>query len=266
MAEGLLKGKRGVVLGVANDKSIAWSCAKECAAQGAELVFSYPGEALERRVRKLLDAEMPDAPMYLCDVRDDAQIRDFFARVKEKWGGLDFVIHSVAYAEREDLMGRFVDTPRANFMLAIDVSAYSLVAVAREAAPLMTQGGSIIAMTYFGGEKVVPRYNVMGVAKATLDMCMRYLAADLGPQNIRVNCISPGPLRTLSASAISGFKLMHDMAQHVAPLRRNIETEEVGPVAVFLLSDMASGITGEVLHVDAGYNILGMYGQLPEGQ
>lgn len=261
MGTGLLAGKRGVVMGVANERSIAWSCAKACAAEGASLVFSYPGEALERRVRKLIE-ETPGAAMFACDVRDDAQIRDFFGQVQAHWGGLDFIIHSVAYAERDDLMGRFVDTPRDHFLTAIDVSAYSLVAVAREAEPLMASGGSIVAMTYYGGEKVVPRYNVMGVAKATLDMSMRYLAADLGPKGIRVNCLSPGAIRTLSASAISGFKGMLDLAQTVAPLRRNVDPADVAQAAVFLLSDRSSAITGEIFHIDAGYNILGMY--MPE--
>jgi enoyl-[acyl-carrier protein] reductase I len=265
MGAGLLEGKRGVVMGVANEKSIAWACAQACAAEGASLVFSYPGEALERRVRKLVD-EMPGAEMFLCDVRDDAQIKDFFGQVRERWGGLDFIIHSVAYAERDDLMGRFVDTPRENFALAIDVSAYSLVAVAREAEPLMTNGGSILAMTYYGGEKVVPRYNVMGVAKATLDMCMRYLAVDLGPKGIRVNCLSPGPIRTLSASAIAGFKTMIDMAQGVTPLRRLAVAEDVAQAAVFMLSDRASAITGEIFHIDAGYNVLGMFASDPKAE
>ncbi len=258
MAAGLLEGKRGVVMGVANDKSIAWACAQECVAQGASLVFSYPGEALEKRVRKLLEENLPEAPMYLCDVRDDDQVRAFFAQVKELWGGIDFVIHSIAYAEREDLTGQFLDTPRANFHTAMDVSAYSLVAVAREAAPLMDKGGSIVAMTYFGGEKVVPHYNMMGVAKAALDMAMRYLAYDLGPKNIRLNCISAGPLRTLSASAISGFRSILDLMAGIAPLRRNVEVHEVAKATVFLLSDAASGITGEIMHVDCGYNIVGV--------
>ena len=258
MATGLLQGKRGVVMGVANDKSIAWACAKACAAEGASLIFSYPGEALEWRVRNVLE-DMPGAEMFPCDVRDDDQIRAFFEKVREHWGGIDFLIHSIAYAEREDLMGPFVHTSRANFMLAIDVSAYSLVAVAREAQGLMTSGGSILAMTYYGGEKVVPHYNVMGVAKATLDMCMRYLAVDLGPKGIRVNCLSPGPIRTLSASAIAGFHSMLDLAAEVSPLRRNAEVDDVAQAAVFMLSDRASAITGEILHIDAGYNVLGMF-------
>ncbi len=260
MSAGLLAGKRGVVMGVANERSIAWACAKECAAQGASLLFSYPGEALEKRVRKVLE-EMPGAEMLLCDVRDDDHIRSFFAQVGEMWGSLDFIIHSVAYAEREDLTGAFVDTPRSNFHTALDVSAYSLVAVAREARPLMQTGGSIVAMTYYGGEKVVPRYNVMGVAKAALDMSMRYLAADLGPQGIRVNCISPGPIRTLSASAISGFRTMLDIAEKNTPLRRNATAEDVARLTAFVLSDGAAAITGEIIHVDCGYHVLGMFAQ-----
>jgi enoyl-[acyl-carrier protein] reductase I len=259
MGHGLLNGKRGVVLGVANEKSIAWACAQECAAEGASLIFNYLGEALERRVRKLLET-MPGTPMYPCDVTKDEEIASFFEQVKSQWGTVDFVIHSLAFAQREDLMGKFIDTKRANFALAIDISAYSLVAIAREAAPLMPNGGSIIAMTYYGAEKVVPKYNVMGVAKATLEASARYLASDLGPQNVRVNCISAGPLRTLSAAAIPGLKLMLNTTEKNAPLRRNIDAHEVGRTAVYLLSDLSSGVTGEVVHVDAGYNILGMFG------
>jgi enoyl-[acyl-carrier protein] reductase I len=258
MASGLLQGKRGVIMGVANERSIAWACAKACEAEGASLVFSYPGEALEKRVRKLVD-DMPGAAMFECDVRDDQHIVDFFAKVKEHWGSIDFVIHSIAYAEREDLVGRFIDTPRKNFLLALDVSAYSLVAAAREAEALMPNGGSILAMTFLGGERVMPRYNVMGVAKSALDMCMRYLVVDLGPKNIRVNCLSPGPVKTLSASAITGFKQMLDIATTVSPLRRVATPEEIAKSAVFMVSDAAAPISGEVFHIDAGYHVLGMF-------
>lgn len=259
MGHGLLKGKRGVVLGVANEKSIAWACAQACADEGAELLFNYLGEALERRVRKLLEA-MPGTPMYPCDVTQDGEITAFFQNVRQHWSSVDFVIHSLAFAQREDLMGKFINTSRQNFALAIDISAYSLVAIAREVAPLMSNGGSIVAMTYYGAEKVVPKYNVMGVAKATLEASARYLASDLGPQNIRVNCVSAGPLRTLSASAIPGLKLMLNMTQNNAPLRRNIEANEVANATVYLLSDLSSGVTGEVIHVDSGYHVLGMFG------
>jgi len=258
MPNALLEGKRGAVFGVANDKSIAWACAQACAAQGAQVAFNYPGESLEKRVRALAET-IPGSPVLPCDVRDDEQIQSFFDAIEKEWGALDFVIHSVAYAEREDLMNPFVETPRANFALALEVSAYSLVAVTRAAAPLMREGGSIVTMTYYGAEKVIPNYNVMGVAKAALEASTRYLAADLGPRNIRVNAISAGPLRTLSASAISGMRKMLKANAAVTPLRRNIEANEVADAAVYLLSGLSSAVTGEVLHVDAGYHALGMF-------
>ena len=258
MADGLLSGKRGIVLGVANEKSIAWACAQACSEQGAELAFNYLGP-LERRVRKLTDT-LPGTPLVLpCDVTKDEEIKSFFGTIKKQWDQIDFVIHSIAFAERDDLMNPFIETPRDHFALALDVSAYSLVAVTREAAPLMAEGGSIIAMTYYGAEKLVPKYNVMGVAKAALEACARYLAGDLGPRNIRVNCISAGPLRTLSASAIPGMKQMLNASGDVSPLRRNVTQEEVAKTALYLLSDLSSAVTGETVHVDCGYNILGMY-------
>lgn len=261
MAEGLLAGKRGIVFGVANDRSIAWACARACAAEGAELAFNYLGDAQEKRVRKLLE-KISGSPCHPCDVSNDAEIEAFFKKIKEEWGSIDFLIHSVAYADRGDLQGRFVDTSRDNFAMAIDISAYSLVALSRAAEPLFSDGGSIIGMTYYGSEKVVPRYNVMGVAKATLEACTRYLAEDLGPKGVRVNCISAGPVRTLSAGAISGFRGMLAITERVSPLRRNITQDDVGNAALYLLSDLSSGVTGEVHHVDSGYNILGMY--MPE--
>lgn len=257
MSEGLLALKRGVVMGVANERSLAWACAKACAAQGAQLAFNYLGDAQEKRVRKLLE-DLPEAPCYPCDVASDEEIAAFFGHIKKEWGGLDFVIHSIAYADRDDLKGRFIDTSRANFAMALDISAFSLVAVAREAEALFSDGGSIITMTYYGAEKVVPNYNVMGVAKAALEASARYLAECLGPQGIRVNCISAGPVRTLSASAIPGLRRMLKFSEENAPLRRNITHEDVGGTAVYLLSDLASGVTGEVVHVDSGFNILGM--------
>lgn len=266
MSEALLSGKKGVVLGVANEKSIAWACAQALAGAGARVAFNYLGEALERRVRKLA-GDLPGVLIHPCNVTKDEEITDFFGQVRAQFGTIDFVIHSLAFAQREDLTGKFIETKRENFAMAIDISAYSLVAIAREAAPLMPNGGSIVSMTYYGAEKVVPHYNVMGVAKATLEASMRYLAEDLGPQGVRVNCISAGPLRTLSASAIAGLKLMLNTTEKNAPLRRNVLPEEVGKTAVYLVSDLASGVTGEVVHVDCGYNILGMYGAdvLPEG-
>ena len=260
MPEGLLTGKRGVILGVANEKSIAWGCAQACAAQGASLAFNYLGESLERRVKKLVGEHLPDALMLQCNVQHDTEIASFFQQIKEHWGTIDFIIHSIAFADKEDLRNQFISTSRANFALALDISAYSLVAVAREAAPLMKPGGSIVAMSYYGAEKVVPRYNVMGVAKAALEASSRYLAWDLGEKGIRVNCISAGPIRTLSASAIAGMRLMLQTTEKFAPLRRNVTQEEVGQTTVYLLSDMSSGVTGEVLHVDCGYNVMGMYG------
>ncbi|MBX3177073.1 MAG: enoyl-ACP reductase [Candidatus Hydrogenedentes bacterium] len=256
MAEGLLAGKRGLVFGVANDKSIAWACAQECAAHGAELVFNYLGP-LEKRVRALAET-IPGADVLECDVTKDEEIASFFAQIKEKWGAIDFLIHSVAFAERDDLKNPFVQTPRKNFALALDVSAYSLVALAREAAPLMPNGGSIVGMTYYGAEKVLPNYNVMGVAKAALEASCRYLAHDLGPQGIRVNVVSAGPIRTLSASAIAGMRKMLKANADTAPLRRNTTQEDVAKSTVYLLSDMASGVTGETHHVDCGYNIMGL--------
>lgn len=258
MSNGLLKGKTGVVLGVANQHSIAWACARACADAGAKLVFNYLGEPLEKRVKKLLSEFLPDAPAYPCDVSKDEEIAAFFQNVRNHTEQLDFVIHSLAYAEREDLQRDFIGTSRANFAMAMDISVYSLVAVAREAAPLMTKGGSIVSMTYLGSEKVVPHYNVMGVAKAALEASTRYLANDLGPKGIRANCISAGPLRTLSASAIAGSRRIEKYVEQMAPLQRNIDAAEVGQAALCLVSDMSSAITGEVLHVDAGCNIMGM--------
>jgi enoyl-[acyl-carrier protein] reductase I len=255
---GLLMGRRGVVFGVANERSIAWGCAKALASQGASLLFSYAGEALEKRVAKLLEQEMPGAPMYPCDVSSDEEIETFFDHVRERWGSLDFIVHSVAFADREDLKKPFVETPRDHFATALDVSAYSLVAVTRAALPIMNEGGSVLAMTYYGAEKVIPNYNVMGVAKAALEASTRYLAADLGPRNIRVNALSAGPLRTLSSSAISGMKLMLDAAEEAAPLKRNVTQDDIAKSAVYLLSDLATGVTGETHHVDCGYNIMGM--------
>jgi enoyl-[acyl-carrier protein] reductase I len=251
----LLKDKKGLIFGVANNLSIAWGIAQEAAAQGATLGFTFLNEALERRVRPL--AESLNAPLILpCDAGNDEQIDAVFAAVDEHWGGqLDFVVHSIAYAEREDLQGRFVDTSRKGFATALETSAYSLVAIAQRAAQRMASGGSMITLTYHGSQQVVPNYNVMGVAKAALEASVRYLAADLGTQNIRVNAISAGPIKTLSAKGISGFSNMLKGSVEVAPLGRNIETSEVGKSAVFLLSDYSSGITGEVLYVDAGLNI-----------
>ena len=259
MSEGLLAGKRGVVTGVANDRSIAWGCAKACAEAGASLAFTYLGDAQEKRVKALLE-EIPGALCFPCDATDDDQIAAFMTNLRGEWDSLDFLIHSIAYAERDDLKGRFVDTPRKNFALALDISAYSLVALANAAEDLFPQtGGSIIAMTYYGAEKVLPNYNVMGVAKAALEASARYLASDLGPKNIRVNCLSAGPIRTLSSAAFPGFREMLRVTEAAAPLKRNVTQDDVARSALYLLSDLASGVTGQTLYVDAGYSILGMF-------
>jgi enoyl-[acyl-carrier protein] reductase I len=253
----LFKDKRVAVFGVANERSIAWGIAEAMHKQGARLAFSYAGEVLEKRVRPL--AESVNADLVIsCDVTNDDQVANAFREIEAKWGGIDVLIHAIAFANREDLEGRFVDTTRAGFNMALDISAYSLVALARGAAPLMQNGGAIVTLSYFGAEKVVPSYNVMGVAKAALEASVRYLAADLGPANIRVNAISAGPIKTLAASGIKGFKGMLHIVEERAPLRRNVTQGDVASAALFLCSDLGAGVTGEVMHVDSGYNILGM--------
>lgn len=254
----LLEGKRGIILGVANNRSIAWACAQMFAKEGAQLAFSYLGPAQEKRLKELV-TEIPDAHMFPCDLSKDEEIENFVKSVREKWDGIDFIIHSAAYADKEDLKGQFVNTSRSNFAMALDVSAYSLVGMTRAFQDLFKPGGSVVAMTYYGAEKVVPRYNIMGVAKAALELSAKYLAEDLGAKGVRVNCISAGPIRTLAASAIPGFKAMLETTQKYAPLRRNVSAEEVAKAALFLVSDLSSGTTGEILHVDSGYNILGMF-------
>jgi enoyl-[acyl-carrier protein] reductase I len=253
----LFKDKRVAVFGVANERSIAWGIAEAMHKQGARLAFSYAGEVLEKRVRPL--AESVNADLVIsCDVTNDDHVANAFREIEAKWGGIDVLIHAIAFANREDLEGRFVDTTRAGFNMALDISAYSLVALARGAAPLMQNGGAIVTLSYFGAEKVVPSYNVMGVAKAALEASVRYLAADLGPANIRVNAISAGPIKTLAASGIKGFKGMLHIVEERAPLRRNVTQGDVASAALFLCSDLGAGVTGEVMHVDSGYNILGM--------
>ena len=252
----LLEQKRGLVVGVANAHSIAWGISQACHQHGAELAFTYLNESLEKRVRPL--AESLNSPLILpCDVSQDdhlEQLRDAL----QKWGPLDFVVHCVAFAQREDLDGRFLDTSREGFRIALDISAYSLVALARACEPVMKPGGSILALTYYGAEKVVRNYNVMGVAKAALEASVRYLAADLGPQQLRVNAISAGPIKTLSAKGIRDFNDMLKHACEKAPLQRNVDASEVGKSAVYLLSDLSSGVTGEIHYVDCGYNLMGM--------
>jgi enoyl-[acyl-carrier protein] reductase I len=255
---GVLDGKKGIIFGVANDRSIAWAISEALHAEGAELAFTYAGEVLEKRVRPL--AEGIGATTVLpCDVTRDEEIEAVFSKIKQEWGSLDFVIHAIAFANKEDLSNPYVQTSRQGFHLAMDVSAYSLVALAQRAAPLMEgRKASIVTLTYMGSEKVIPNYNVMGVAKAALEASVRYLAHDLGPKGIRVNAISAGPIRTLAASGIAGFKDMLHYVSERAPLKRNIDAEEVGKTALYLVSDWGSAVTGEVVHVDAGYNIMGM--------
>jgi enoyl-[acyl-carrier protein] reductase I len=253
----LLEGKRAAIFGVANDRSIAWAISEALRAEGAELAFTYAGEILEKRVRPL--AEGIGSKIILpCDVTKDEEIEKVFATLKQEWGGLDIMIHAIAFARKEDLANPYVQTSRHGFHLAMDVSAYSMVALARRAAPLMVgRGGSMLTLTYMGSEKVIPNYNVMGVAKAALEASVRYLAHDLGPKGIRVNAISAGPIRTLAASGIADFKEMLHHVSERAPLKRNIDATEVGKTALFLCSDWGSAVTGEVLHVDAGYSIMG---------
>lgn len=255
---GLLQGRKAAVFGVANDHSIAWAIARALQAEGAELALTYPNEAIEKRVRPLAESLAVETVLE-CDVTRDDHIAATFAALRERWQGLDVLVHAVAFAGRDELKGRFLDTTRAGFSQALDVSAYSLVALARGAAPLLEQKrGSILTLTYLGSQYVVPNYNVMGVAKAALEACVRYLASDLGPQGIRVNAISAGPIRTLSAAGISGFRDMLHHHAEFAPLRRNVSAEEVARSAVYLCSDLASAVTGEVVYADAGYNIVGM--------
>lgn len=261
----IMEGKRGIVFGVANDKSIAWAIARACRREGAELAFTYLGESLEKRVRPLADQLGSDF-VEPCNVAEDEQIAAVFEAVKRRWGRLDFVVHSVAYANKEELKGRFRDTSREGFQLAMDISVYSLVAICRYATPLMHEGGSILTLSYLGAERVVPHYNVMGVAKAGLEASVRYLAVDLGRDGVRINAISAGPIRTLAASAIGDFKKILTWNQENSPLRRNVTTEQVGESALYLLSDMASGVTGEVHHVDSGYHVVGMRAEPEEGE
>ena len=252
----LLDGKKGLIIGVANKHSIAWAIAQSSAQEGAQLFFNYQNDRLRDNVLELV-ASMPGSEAMACDVGDDSQIDALMKQVGAKFGRLDFVVHSVAYAPREELTGQFVNTTRRGFATALDVSAYSLVAVTRAAAPLMSEGGSIVTLTYLGSERAVPHYNVMGVAKAALEATVRYLAHDLGPRNIRVNAISAGPIKTLAARGVSGISKMVDHHKEHAPLRRATEQAEVGDTALYLISRLGRGVTGEVIYVDGGYHILG---------
>ena len=254
---GLMAGKRGLIMGLANNRSIAWGIAKSCRAQGAELAFSYQGEALEKRVRPLA-SELNGHVVGHCDVTDAASLDAVFVNVKALWGELDFVVHCIAFSDKDELTGRYVETSEGNFTKSLLVSCYSFTAVAQRAEKLMSKGGSLLTLTYYGAEKWMPHYNVMGVAKAALEASVRYLAADLGPKNIRVNAISAGPIKTLAASGIGDFRYILKWNEYNSPLRRTVTTDEVGDSAMYLLSDLSRGVTGEIHHVDSGYHVVGM--------
>jgi len=254
---GLLSGKRGLVLGVANNRSIAWGIAKAAHDAGAELAFTYQGDSLEKRVRPLA-AELGATVVGHCDVTDAATIDAVFSEVEKSWGKLDFIIHCIAFSDKDELTGRYVDTSADNFSRSMLISCYSFTAIAQRAEKLMVDGGSMVTLTYYGAEKWMPHYNVMGVAKAALEASVRYLAADLGPKNIRINAISAGPIKTLAASGIGDFRYILKWNEYNSPLRRTVTIEEVGDTAVYLVSDMGRGMTGEILHVDAGYHVVGM--------
>ncbi|MDA0763866.1 MAG: enoyl-ACP reductase FabI [Proteobacteria bacterium] len=254
---GIMSGKRGIVMGVANDRSIAWGIAKAAADQGAEIAFTYQGEALEKRVRPL--AESIGSNIVLpCDVSSDEAIDETFQALKEKWETIDFVVHAIAYSDKEELKGEYIDTSRKNFYTTMDISVYSFTAVAKRAADMMPNGGSMLTLTYHGAERVMPHYNVMGVAKAALESSVRYLAADLGSEKIRVNSLSAGPIKTLAASGIGDFRYILKWNQYNSPLRRNVTLKDVGGSGVYLLSNLSAGVTGETHHVDCGYHIVGM--------
>jgi enoyl-[acyl-carrier protein] reductase I len=257
MGNDLLTGKRGLIMGLANDKSIAWGIARACADAGAELAFSYQGEALLKRVSPLA-GQLGSDVVLPCDVGDEASMDALFDALKQKWGTLDFLVHAIGFSDKNELRGRYVDTSRANFAMSMDISVYSFTAVVQRAEKLMTNGGSCLTLTYYGAEKVMPHYNVMGVAKAALEASVQYLAEDLGKDGIRVNAISAGPIKTLAASGIGDFRYIMKWNEYNSPLRRNVTIEDVGKAALFLLSDLGSGTTGENLHVDAGYHIVGM--------
>ena len=259
MADGgnLMAGKRGIVFGVANNRSIAWGITKAITAQGAEVALTYQGDALKKRVEPLA-AEVGAKLVLPCDVTDTASMDAVFAAVAKEWGSLDFIVHAVAFSDKDQLDGRYVDTTEDNFAKTMNVSCYSLTAMAKRAEPLMKNGGSIVTLTYYGAEKVMPHYNVMGVAKAALETSVQYLAADLGKNNIRVNAISAGPIKTLAASGISDFRYILKWNEYNSPLRRTVTIEDVGGGGLYLLSDLSAGVTGEVLHIDAGYHVVGM--------
>ncbi len=255
--KGIMSGKRGIIMGVANSRSIAWGIAKACADHGAELAFTYQGDATKKRVEPLA-AEVGSSIVLPCDVSDMASIDAVFDTLKEKWGKLDFVVHAIGFSDKDELTGRYVDTSPDNFTKTMFISIYSFTAVAQRAEKLMTDGGSLLTLTYYGAEKWMPHYNVMGVAKAGLEASVRYMAADLGEKNIRVNAISAGPIKTLAASGIGDFRYILKWNEYNSPLRRTVTIEEVGDSGMYMLSDLSRGVTGEILHVDSGYHIVGM--------
>ena len=255
--DAIMAGKKGLVMGVANDRSIAWGVARAVAAHGAELAFTYQGEALGKRVRPLADS-LGSEIVVPCDVTDTASMDGVFAMLGDTWGRLDFLVHAIAYSDKEELKGRYIDTTPKNFAATMSVSCYSFTAVCQRAVPLMDNGGSLLTLTYYGAERVMPHYNVMGVAKAALEASVRYMAVDLGGQGIRVNAISAGPIKTLAASGIGDFRYILKWNEYNSPLKRNVRTEEIGGAALYLLSDLATGTTGDIHHVDCGYNIVGM--------
>lgn len=255
--QGLMAGKRGLIMGLANDKSIAWGIARAVAAEGAELAFSYHGEALKKRVDPLA-GQLGSSLVLPCDVSDESSIDTLFQALRQEWGSLDFVVHAIGFSDKEQLRGRYADTTRDNFLMTMDISVYSFTAVARHAAAMMPNGGSLLTLTYYGAERVMPHYNVMGVAKAALEASVRYLAEDLGKDNIRVNAISAGPIKTLAASGIGDFRYIMKWNELNSPLRRNVTQEDVGNSALYLLSRLGAGVTGETHHVDAGYHVVGM--------
>ena len=254
---GLMQGKRGLIMGVANDRSLAWGIAQACAAQGAELAFSYQGEALEKRVRPLAE-QLGVARLYECDVSDEASMDAAFAALAAEWPTIDFLVHAIGFSDKNELRGRYVDTTPGNFEMTMNISVYSFTAVARRALAMMPDGGSLLTLSYYGAEKVIPHYNVMGVAKAALEASVKYLAMDLGPQKVRVNAISAGPIRTLAASGIGDLRYIMKWNEYNSPLRRNVTLEDVGGAGLYLLSDLSAGVTGEIHHVDSGYNVIGM--------
>ena len=254
---GLMKGRRGLIMGLANDKSIAWGIAKALADQGAELAFSYQGDALRKRVEPLA-AQIGSDFLAECDVADEASIDGLFQTIATRWDSIDFIVHAIGFSDKDQLRGRYAETTRDNFLMTMDISVYSFTAVARRAAAMMPNGGSMLTLTYYGAERVMPHYNVMGVAKAALEASVRYLAEDFGKDGIRVNAISAGPIKTLAASGIGDFRYILKWNELNSPLRRNVSQEDVGKSALYLLSDLGSGVTGETHHVDAGYHIVGM--------